>query len=107
MLQTAPHWYAQFLQTVVLPNLTAFSVMVEWGETLVGISLLLGLFSRVGAVGGLFLVTNYFLGNGTGALHDAWFGFDVTTFMMTSVRAILPTGRIFGLDAILLSRRAK
>lgn len=101
MLAKAPGWYGAFLHAVVVPNMTAFSLMVAWGETLVGVSLFLGLLSRYGAAGGLFLVLNYFLGNGAGALHDAWFGFDVATFMMTAVHAILPTGRMFGLDALI------
>jgi len=98
MLSKAPGFYQWFLHAAVLPNVTAFSVMVEWGETLVGISLLLGLFSRIGAIGGLFLVSNYFLGNGAGALNDGWFGFDTVTFAMTALHAIVPTGLVFGLD---------
>ena len=101
MLTTAPEWYREFLHSVVLPNITAFSTMIEWGEALVGLSLLLGFFSRFGALGGMFLVTNYFLGNGAGSLHDAWFGFDAATFMMTALHAILPTGSVFGLDGLL------
>lgn len=104
MLKTAPGWYAAFLQSAVIPNMTSSSVMVEWGEFLVGISLLIGLFGRFGALGGLFLVTNYFLGNGAGALHDGWFGIDTATFAMTAVHAILPTGLVFGVDGALRGR---
>jgi uncharacterized membrane protein YphA (DoxX/SURF4 family) len=78
--------------------------MVEWGETLIGVSLLLGLFSRIGAIGGLLLVSNYFMGNGAGSLRDGWFGFDTTTFMMTALHVILPTGLFFGLDALIRQR---
>jgi len=106
MLSKAPGWYHVFLQGVVWPNVSAFSVMIEWGETLVGLSLLLGLLSRAGAIGGLFLSLNYWLGNGAGALDDSWFGFDTTTFMMTSVHAIIPTGLVLGLDALLQRRRS-
>jgi uncharacterized membrane protein YphA (DoxX/SURF4 family) len=107
MLSTAPAWYQGFLHTVVVPNITAFGAMVEWGETLVGLSLLLGLFSRFGAVGGLFLALNYWLGNGAGSLRDGWFGFDAVTFMMTFVHAALATGLFFGLDALLRDRRLR
>ena len=105
MLAKAPGWYSAFLSAVAMPHITTFSVMVEWGETLVGISILLGLFSRIGAIGGLFLVTNYFLGNGAGAIHDGWFGIDTATFMMTSWHAVLPTGTWFGLDGFRFFRR--
>lgn len=101
MLTKAPAAYQTFLHGVVLPNITVFSVLVEWGEALVGISLLLGLLSRFGAIGGLFLVTNYFMGNGAGSLHDGWFGFDAVTFMMTALHVIVPTGLFFGLDMVI------
>jgi hypothetical protein len=32
MLTAAPGWYAGFLHAVVVPNITAFSMMVEGGE---------------------------------------------------------------------------
>jgi uncharacterized membrane protein YphA (DoxX/SURF4 family) len=105
MLTKAPAAYQAFLHAVVLPNITAFGVMVEWGETMVGISLLVGLFSRIGACGGLFLVFNYFMGNGAGSLHDGWFGFDAVTFIMTALHAIVPTGLFFGLDFVVRSRK--
>jgi thiosulfate dehydrogenase [quinone] large subunit len=104
MLAKAPVWYAAFLHAVVVPNVGAFSVMVECGETLVGVSLFLGLFTRFGAIAGLFLVLNYFLGNGAGSLHDAWFGLDTVTFMMTVWHAVLPTGTILGLDRLIRDR---
>ena len=107
MLTKAPAAYQAFLHAVVLPNMTLFSLMVEWGETLVGVSLLLGLFSRFGAIGGLFLVTNYFMGNGAGSLHDGWFGIDAATFTMTALHVIVPTGLFFGLDTVIRSRTAR
>lgn len=106
MLTKAPGWYQAFLHAVVIPNITPFSIMVEWGETLVGVSLLLGLFGRYGAVGGAFLVLNYFLGNGAGSLNDGWFGFDAVTFIMTALHAIVPTSLLFGLDAQIRRYRA-
>lgn len=102
----APAFFAAFLHGVVLPQIAFFSVAIEWGETLVGVSLLLGLISRIGAVGGMFLTLMYFLGNGAGSVHDGWFGMDTAAFMMTAVHAILPTGTIFGLDGILARRRS-
>jgi len=106
MLSNAPGWYQMFLHAVVVLNITVFGSMVEWGETLVGVSLLLGLLSRFGAIGGLFLSFNYWLGNGAGAFRDGWFGFDTATFMMTCVHAVIATGLFFGIDA-LISRGRK
>jgi thiosulfate dehydrogenase [quinone] large subunit len=101
----APPFFAAFLHAVVLPNIAFFSVAVEWGETLVGVSLFLGLISRIGAVGGMFLPLMYFLGNGAGSQDDAWFGMDTAAFMMTAIHAVLPTGTIFGLDGVFARRR--
>jgi hypothetical protein len=44
-------------------------------------------------------VTNCFFGNGAGARHDGWFGFDAAVLTMTAVHSVVPTGLIFGLDA--------
>jgi uncharacterized membrane protein YphA (DoxX/SURF4 family) len=44
-------FYRPFLEGVVLPNAPLFSQLVTLGELAVGISLLLGLFTRVGALG--------------------------------------------------------
>jgi uncharacterized membrane protein YphA (DoxX/SURF4 family) len=103
----APAFFQSFLHAVVVPNVTLFSYAVEWGEALVGVSLFLGLLSRVGALGGMFLSLMYFLGNGAGSVHDGAFGFDATTFAMTSLHAIVPTGRVLGLDGLLRSLRGR
>jgi hypothetical protein len=58
-------------------------------------------YRRSGAIGGLFLVLNYFIGNGAGSLRDVWFGFDTATFMRTALHVILPTGLLVGLDMLI------
>ncbi len=42
-------WYAWFIQNVALPNAKVFSYLVAFGETLVGIALILGLFTGIAA----------------------------------------------------------
>jgi thiosulfate dehydrogenase [quinone] large subunit len=54
-------WYAWFLQHVVLPNTVAWSYLVSWGETLVGIALILGIFTGLAAFFGSFMNVNYLL----------------------------------------------
>jgi len=54
-------WYAWFLQHAVLPNAVAWSYLVSWGETLVGIVLTLGLFTGIAAFLGSFMNVNYLL----------------------------------------------
>jgi uncharacterized membrane protein YphA (DoxX/SURF4 family) len=106
-LTHAPGFYRTFLTGVALPNVDAFAFMVAWGETLVGVALLLGLLSRAAAAGGLFLLLNYWLGIGGGNANDGWFNFDVATFMMTVLHAAVPTGIAFGLDGVFRRIRAR
>ena len=54
-------WYASFLRNVVLPNTAAWSYAVAIGETLVGIALILGLFTGIAAFFGAFMNMNYLL----------------------------------------------
>jgi thiosulfate dehydrogenase (quinone) large subunit len=54
-------WYASFLQNFVLPAAPAWSWAVAIGETLVGIALILGLFTGIAAFFGGFMNVNYLL----------------------------------------------
>ncbi|OZU89234.1 Crp/Fnr family transcriptional regulator [Virgibacillus indicus] len=46
-------WWAAFLEAVALPNAELFSFMVMWGEFLVGIALILGIFTNFAALMGI------------------------------------------------------
>jgi len=54
-------WYAWFLQHVVLAYPVAWSYLVLIGETLVGVALILGLFTGIAAFFGSFMNMNYLL----------------------------------------------
>jgi thiosulfate dehydrogenase [quinone] large subunit len=54
-------WYASFLQNVVLPNAHIWSWMVTLGEMMVGIALILGIFTGIAAFFGSFMNMNYLL----------------------------------------------
>ena len=54
-------WYAAFLQNVVLPNAAFWCRLVAIGETLVGIALIVGLFTGIAAFFGAFMNVNYLL----------------------------------------------
>jgi thiosulfate dehydrogenase [quinone] large subunit len=54
-------WYGAFLQNFVLPNVRVFSYVVAIGETLVGIALILGIFTGIAAFFGTFMNLNYLL----------------------------------------------
>ena len=46
-------WWASFLETVALPGADIFTFMVMWGEFLVGLALILGLFTNFAALMGI------------------------------------------------------
>lgn len=54
-------WYAWFLQHAVLPHTHLFSYLVVGGEILVGLGLIVGLFTGVAAFFGGFMNANYLL----------------------------------------------
>ncbi len=54
-----PSWFASFITNVALPHSTVFSYLVAYGETLVGVALILGLFTGIAAFFGAFMNFNY------------------------------------------------
>ena len=101
-LDNAYHMYRPFLETVVLPNATKFAVLVAWGELLVGLSIFLGLFTRLGAVVGIFMVLNYSLAVGRGI----WLpGMDTAYVWALFTLMLCSAGRGWGVDQVLRSRR--
>lgn len=90
-----PSWYGSFLQSVVLPNAGTWSKLVAYGELLVGIALVLGIFTGIAAFFGAFMNFNYLL-SGTVSTNP----------MMFLVAGLLvlawKTAGWLGLDRILL-----
>lgn len=54
-------WYADFLTNFVIPNVSAFSHTVAFGEVLIGIALILGAFTGIAAFFGAFMNMNFLL----------------------------------------------
>ncbi|OLV17863.1 DoxX family protein [Deinococcus marmoris] len=54
-------WYGWFLQHVALPNAAAFSYLVAYGEVLVGVALIVGLFTGIAAFFGGVMNASYLL----------------------------------------------
>ena len=54
-------WYAIFLKDFILPNSVFFSYVVSFGELLVGIALIIGVFTGIAAFFGAYMNVNYLL----------------------------------------------
>lgn len=54
-------WYGWFLSHVVLPHVAFWSHLVAYGELLVGVALIIGLFTGIAAFFGFFMNLNYLL----------------------------------------------
>ena len=60
-------WYASFLENVVVPNAALFSYLVTFGELLVGLALILGLFTGIAAFFGAFMNASFIFAGTAGA----------------------------------------
>jgi uncharacterized membrane protein YphA (DoxX/SURF4 family) len=98
-------FYHDFIANTVLPNITVFATMVEWGETLTGASLVLGLFSRIGGLVGMLLALQYWTAKSSFAHLDGYSGLDMVTAIASALNLALPTGAVFGLDALFGRRK--
>lgn len=52
---TVQPWWANFLEAIAIPNAGLFSYLVMWGEVLVGIALILGIFTTFAALMGAIM----------------------------------------------------
>jgi len=69
-------WYAGFLNSVVVPNISVFSYLVAYGELLVGIALILGIFTGIAAFFGGLMNMNFLLA-GTVSTNPILFLFEL------------------------------
>ena len=99
-------WYKKFLLSYVVPHPQLFGYLVMIGEICVGACLLLGLFTRLSAVVGLFLVINYLLGIGM-ARGGAPLAQQQTFIVSLVVILLSNPGQTLGLDGLLFRPRLR
>ena len=83
---------------LVLPNITLFGPLIYLVEISIGVSLMLGLFSRLGALLGALMALNLWLG-----LYSApgeWPWTYMFLLVIQTVFVIDPPGRCLGVDAL-------
>ncbi len=84
-------WYAAFLENIVLPNAALFGYIVTIGEVLVGIALILGLFTGIAAFAGSVMNASYLL---AGAVSTNPILFAIATWLVLAWK----TAGWWGLD---------
>ncbi len=89
-------WYAWFLQHVVLTHSIFWSYLVAWGEALVGVALILGVFTGIAAFFGSFMNLSYLLA-GTVSVNPVLFV--IATWLVLAWK----TAGWWGLDRWVLS----
>jgi len=98
--------YHDFMTNVAIPHASTIAMLVALGETLTGVSLILGLLTVVGGIVGTFLVLNYWTAGGGYGDLGSYSGLETGMMICTAIHAALPTGLVYGLDG-LVARRAK
>jgi uncharacterized membrane protein YphA (DoxX/SURF4 family) len=93
---------ADFVNKIVLPHFYLFAPIVYGAEVFVAVSLILGLFVRLGSVIGALQILNLWLGLYSGPNEWPWTYFFLLLLMLNF--ALHHYGRSLGLDAILVSR---
>ena len=94
--------YGSFVETVVIPNFTLFAWIIFLAELLVGLSLLTGALTRLGAAVGLLMSIN--LGIGLLEVPGEWPWSYAMLAMWHGTFLVTGAGRFLGLDSWLRSR---
>jgi uncharacterized membrane protein YphA (DoxX/SURF4 family) len=97
-LPKAEGFYRSFIHSAVLPHAGTVAQLTTIGEWTAGILLVLGLFTRLGALVGIWLNLNYMLLKGlasTGGSVDRLFVLSCLVFLLASA------GLAWGLDGVL------
>ncbi len=94
-----------FLNNVALPNATLFGTLSMYGELLVGLALLLGIFSEFGALVGLFMSLNFYFAAGWTSAST-----ETVNLVMAGVQVILPlsgAGKVLSVEQAVYDRLPK
>ncbi len=59
-------WWASFIENFALPNISIINILVPWGEFLVGIALIVGLFTSFSVLMGLVMNFSYIFSGSAG-----------------------------------------
>lgn len=95
------------LTTFVVPHQALFANLIAYGETLVGISLLFGLLTKAGALGGAFLSVNYFFATDRYATRFGVESLELLLFVVCLYLFLTPSGATLSIDSFILGRSTR
>jgi uncharacterized membrane protein YphA (DoxX/SURF4 family) len=95
-------WQSAFVAQVVQPHFYFFAPQVYGTEVVIAISLLLGLFTKIGGVLGALMAINLWLGLYRAPYEWSWTYFFLILLQITFI--VYSAGRSLGIDAILNRR---
>jgi uncharacterized membrane protein YphA (DoxX/SURF4 family) len=95
-------FYGNFVATVVIPNFALFAWLIFLAELAVGLSLLTGTLTRLGAALGVLMALN--LGIGLLEVPGEWPWSYIMLAMWQGVFLVMGAGRLWGVDAWLRRR---
>ena len=99
------HFYADFLQRVVLPHASVFAYLTLVGNLIIGGCLVLGLLTSYAGVIGMLLNVNYALASGW--MDRMNYSLNALLFFAELVVVALAAGRLAGFDGMLGGAPAK
>ncbi len=96
---------SHFVKDVVLPNFGFFAPQVYLGEVFVAVSLMLGVFTRLGGTVGAIMAANLWLGLYRSPAEWPWTYFFL--LVLNGTFAVYRAGRFLGVDALLAARSSE
>jgi hypothetical protein len=98
----AAPWYRALVNHVVLPHFDLFGAQVWLAETVIAISLIFGLFGRLGGTLCFLMGVNLYLANSR--IPGEWFWSYVFLALLGAIFAATRAGRYVGVDRLLVPR---
>lgn len=93
---------SSLVEQYVVPNMAWFGYILWLMEAFVAVSLILGLFTRLGGLAALIQAVNLYIG--VTAIPFEWYWTYGMLYTLGLVFLAVPTGRILGLDALIRPR---
>ena len=90
------YWYVPFLENTVLRNSALFTWIVVFGEVILGLLLIFGLYTRIAGFLAIIMLLNYMFA--TWNLGFQWQGLNQALIGIAFTCMMTGAGRVFGLD---------